>query len=638
MEKNILKILQKKNKRQLKVPINIVLKLLCIFTFLYHFYIGYVGAPFSLVHRPMHLMLILVIAFFNLSKKNKKYLNEIPFYEYVFIILTILSCSYLIFNSFEIGMRQPFFVEISSLEFVLGIILILMIGIATYRTMGVSLVILNIIFILYGYFGRYLPPPLWHKGYSFKRIVEQLYSTLDGIWGLPIHVTATYGYLFIFFGTFLMITGTGDFFSDFARSLIGKRNIVGAAPKISIVSSSLMGTISGSSTANVVTTGAFTIPMMKAAGYPTVFAAAVEAVASTGGQMVPPVMGAAAFILAEFTGIPYLKVCMHALIPAFLYYLSLYLMVHLASLKYGDKIIKETREAPNLKFVLLSGGYLIFPIIGLVVLLIMGYTPMRAAFYANLILLFVVFLFNKDRKRILKLVLPTIEKAPRVISSVTIACAAAGIIIGMISMTGLGQRLSSIVLMVSHGNLLITLILTMFITFILGMGMPTSGAYIITAALMPPAMMKLGVPLIAAHMFIFYFASVSSITPPVALASYAAAGISGASPSSVGWMAFRIGIAAYIVPYMMVYAPSLLLIGGISNIILVLVTSTIGIVFFAIGVQGFLFTKISLIERILFATGGFCLIKPGLFINTIGIIIVTSLLIIQKVKIKNKIK
>lgn len=631
--------LETKDTRQLKGALNIILKFLCIVASLYHFYIGYSGAPFSLVHGPTHFLFILLIVFllYPLSKKrDKKALNEIPYYDYIFILLSIISTVYLIFNAAQIRMRLPFTTELSSPEFVLGIILIILVLVAAYRVIGANLCIITVIFLFYGYFGKYLPSPFWHKGYSVKRIVEQLYLTSDGIWGIPILLASTFVFLFVLFATFLVISGTGNFFSDFARSLIGKRNIVGGPPKISVVASGLMGLISGSSTANVVTTGAFTIPMMKKHGYPSVFAGAVEAVASTGGQLVPPVMGATAFILAEFCGIPYIQVMKHAIIPAFLYYFSLYFMVHIEALKLGDKVNKEVEKVQSIRSVLLSKGYLVFPIIAIVILLMKGYSPLRAAFIAIIILVFLVFLFNKDKKEVLKWIPAALEEAPKVIVPITVSCACAGIIVGIITMTGLGLRISSIIILTCGGHLPIALILTMILSIILGMGMPTSAAYIITAILLAPAIVKMGAPLIGTHMFLFYFAAISSITPPVAIASYAAASLAGSSAVKVGWKAVKLGLAAFIVPYIFIYNPSLLLVGTLSTVIFPLVTAIIEVICLVILVQGrWLFTnKISLIERLLFLISFFLLVRPVLFVNIIGLIIFITLIIRQKVKIK----
>jgi len=370
-----------------------LLKAVAIFTSLYQFYIGYFGAPYSLQHRPTHFLLVFIILFLLYPSKSKSTsLGKVAFWDWGLIILTIFTTGYLIINVNSLMERIPFVTDLTFLEYVFGISIIALILIATFRVIGASLTIVTIFFLLYGYFGKYLPGPLWHKGYSIKRIIEQLYLTLEGIWSTPLHVTSTFVYLFILFGTFLVVTGAGNFFTNLAFSLTHKS--VGGPAKTAVVASSLMGTLSGSSTANVVTTGAFTIPMMKGIGYSPAFAGAVEAVASTGGQIVPPVMGAAAFIMAEFTGIAYVNIMKHALIPALLYYLGIFIMVHIEAEKLGIKtILKE--DFPTVTSILMKQGYLFIPILAIIYFLFEGFTPLRAAFFAILLLLFLEFFKQK---------------------------------------------------------------------------------------------------------------------------------------------------------------------------------------------------------------------------------------------------
>jgi len=613
------------------------LKTVAIFTSLYHLYIGYFGAPYSLQHRPTHFLLIFIILFLIYPSKSKSTsLGKIAFCDWILIILTIFSTGYLIINVNNLMVRIPYVTDLTFLEYVFGISIIVVILIATYRVIGASLTIVTVFFLLYGYFGKYLPGPLWHKGYSIKRIIEQLYLTLEGIWSIPLHVTSTFVYLFVLFGTFLVVTGAGDFFTNLAFSLTHKS--IGGPAKTAVVASSLMGTLSGSSTANVVTTGAFTIPMMKGMGYSPAFAGAVEAVASTGGQLVPPVMGAAAFIMAEFTGIAYINIMKHALIPAFLYYLGVFVMVHIEAEKLGIKtILKE--DFPTVKSIIMKQGYLFIPILAIIYFLFEGFTPLRAAFFAILLLLFLEFFKNKNKKNFFKKIPQGLIEGPKVIAPVTAACACAGIIVGIINLTGLGQRITSIVLNLSGGSLPIVLVLTMILAIILGMGMPTSSAYIIMASLLAPGLIKIGVPLIAAHMYIFYFACLSAITPPVALASYAGAALSGASPSKTGYLGFRLGLAAYIVPYMFVYAPSLLAIGGYFRIILTLITAIFGIFSLGFSVQGWLFDNINIYQRILLFLTALLLIKPGITTDLPGITILCIVAIYRyKIHKKNQVK
>jgi len=613
------------------------LKAVAIFASLYQLYIGYFGAPYSLQHRPTHFLLVFIVLFlFYPSKSKSTSLGKIALCDWALIILTIFSTGYLIINVNNLMERIPFVTDLTFIEYVFGISIIALILIATYRVIGASLTIITIFFLLYGYFGKYLPGPLWHKGYSIKRIIEQLFLTLEGIWSIPLHVTSTFVYLFILFGTFLVVTGAGTFFTNLAFSLT--RKSVGGPAKAAVVASSLMGTLSGSSTANVVTTGAFTIPMMKKVGYSPVFAGAVEAVASTGGQIMPPVMGAAAFIMAEFTGIAYINIMKHAIIPAFLYYLGVFIMVHIEAEKLGIKtILKE--DFPTVKSIIMNQGYLFLPILAIIYFLVEGYTPLRAAFFAILLLLFLEFFKSKDKKDFFKKIPKGLIEAPKVVAPVTVACACAGIIVGIINLTGLGQRITSIVLTLSGGSLPIVLVLTMTLAIILGMGMPTSSAYIIMASLLAPGLIKMGVPLIAAHMYIFYFACLSAITPPVALASYAGAALSGASPSKTGYLGFRLGLAAYIVPYMFVYGPSLLAIGGYFRIILTTITAILGIFSLGFSLQGWLFNNINIYQRILLFLTALLLIKPGITTDLPGIIILCIAVIYRyRIHKKNQVK
>lgn len=624
-------------KRVLTGTIRIILKYLCIIMSIYQLYIGLFGAPFSLRNRPIHLMFVLVILFLLYpSPKQNIDKDNIPFFDYILILLSISSAGYLILSAERVISRIPYVTKLTSGEFTFGIIMTLIVLIASYRVIGKSLFFVTTFFILYGVIGRYLPAPFWHKGYSAERIIEQIYLTLDGIWGLAIHITSTFVFLFILFGTFLVVTGAGEFFTNLAYALT-KRTIGGSA-KTAVVASSLMGTLSGSSTANVVTTGAFTIPMMKKAGYPSYFAGAVESVASTGGQIVPPVMGAAGFIMAEFTGIPYIHIMKYALVPAFFYYFSLYIMVHIRSAKFGvKKVVKP--GAPTLKETILSQGYLFIPVLGIIYFLMKGYTPLKAALYAIFLLLILVFIASKDKIKILKFIPDALEEAPKVVIPVSIACACAGIIVGMISLTGLGYRITSIILYIGHGILPIVLILAMILAIILGMGMPTSSAYIIMAALLAPALIKMNVALISAHMFIFYFGALSSITPPVALASYAGAGLANAPVGKTSYAAFKLAYAGYIVPYIFVYNPSLLISGSFFNIIIVFIKTMLGIVALSIILEGWFGGKnTTLLEKCILLFGVFLLVFPSTSISIISIALMMLYFLYNKNKLKSPVR
>ncbi|MFH1758777.1 MAG: TRAP transporter permease [Pseudomonadota bacterium] len=596
-----------------------ILKLIAMGMSCYQLYIGYFPAPISLRHRAIHLLFAFTLLFFIYPFKpnGRKIKPKVELHDWLFIGLVIFSLGYTILFAWRmLNERIPFISPLEGGEWIAGILVVFLTLEATRRTLGSVLVIVALLFLAYGLWGNYLPPPFWHKGYPLETILDQLYLSHDGIWGVPIHVTSTYVFLFMMFGTYLTLTGAGDFFTDLAHSLTSKS--VGGPAKTAVIASSLMGTLSGSSVGNVVTTGAFTIPMMKKAGYRPHFAAAVEAVASTGGQIVPPVMGAAAFIMVEYTGIPYLEIMKHAIIPAFLYYLGVYLMVHMESMRLNLRMPPDT-IAPRTIDVILSRGYLVLPVFLIILLLMYGYTPLRASFGAFWILIGLVLVFSKDRKATLKLFPVGLERSAKLILPVTTACACAGIIVGVILLTGLGQRMTAIILELSQGILPIALVLTMVLAMVLGMGMPTSSAYIIMAVLLAPGLVNMGVSLISAHFFVFYFACLSAITPPVALASYAGAGLAGASPMSTGYTGFRLGIAAYIVPFMFVYGPSLLFVGSPLTILTTLLTASFGVLALAGGVQGWWHTEIRLHERILLMIAAILLIYPDLYTDAAGL-------------------
>lgn len=592
----------------------------------YHFTTAWFGVPIGFFHRPLHVLFAFTVLFLVKPFRQDDNHSGIHVVDLFLIVMTVLSTGFLIVNAEEYLQRIVRVYDLTTQELFFGIVLIIVILEASRRTVGWPLPVIVITFLLYAFFGNFLPPPFWHREYTLSQIVEHLYLTLEGVWGVPVYTTSTYVFLFILFGAFLFVSGTGEFFSDFARALTGRS--IGGPAKTAVVASALMGMISGSSVANVVTTGAFTIPTMKKEGYLPHTAAAIEAVASSGGQIAPPIMGAAAFIMAEFTGIPYIQIMKHALIPAFLYFFSVFLMGHLEACRIGLK--PHGKQTLHIWTVLKKRGYLFLPVVAAVWFLILGYTPLRAAFWAIITLLILIVLFDPiNRKKMCYIIIQSFERAPTLVVSVTSACAAAGIVVGVLTMTGLGLRLTSIVLAVSGGRLLIVLFLSMVMAIVLGMGMPTSGAYIIMACLLAPGIIKLGVPIIVAHMFVQYFACVSAITPPVAIASYAAAGIAKADPWKTGLTAFRLGIVAFIIPYMFVYKPSLLFIGDIDGVALSVVTAIIGVIALATSIVGWIKIKVTIAERIVLLLAAFTLICSGITTDLIGSILLTLVFILH---------
>ena len=606
--------------------LKLIVSIIAIAMSLYHLGTSVFGVPIAMIHRPLHVLFAFTLLFLTQPLGGWKTKAQ-RYTDYLLIAMLFLSTVYLMRNASLIQARIQYITPLTTIQLVLGVAFILVLLEATRRVIGNVLVYVAALFLLYAVFGKYLPVPFWHRGFSVAGIIEQLYLTSDGVWGVPLYVTSTYVFLFILFGSFLVSTGTGDFFTDFARALTGR--MIGGPAKTAVVSSALMGMLSGSSVANVVTTGAFTIPMMKKQGYPSHFAGAVEAAASTGGQIMPPVMGAAAFIMVEYTGIPYAQIMKHAMLPAFLYFFAIYVMVHMEAKKLGLGALSK-EDLPNVWRVLRSRGYLFVPILAIVYFLFKGFTPARAAFWAIILLIALAFLFDqKNRKNMLSALRSALEDAPVVVAPVTTATAAAGIIVGMILITGLGLRMTSIVLSVSGGILPIALVLTMVVALVLGMGMPSSSAYIIMATLLAPGLIELGVSTIAAHMFAFYFACISAITPPVALASYAAAGIANADTMKTGFAGFKLGIAAFIVPFIFVYGPPILLIGDFASILLAVTTSIVGVFALSAAVQGWLVIDLNPALRVLTFFAALLLIKPGITTDLIGFATLGAIYLIQ---------
>ncbi len=540
--------------------------------------------------------------------------------------LACVTMAHLFLNYDYVVNRYPYVESLSPWDFWLGIILTLLLLEACRRTIGWALPITASAFLLYALFGQHLPGLVRHTGIPLEMIVDQLYLTTEGIFGIPLGVSATYVILFVIFGAFLEISGTGQVFMDFATALVGGAR--GGPGKISCVSSSLFGTISGSAVANVMVDGWLTIPLMKRTGFKHDFAAAVEATASTGGQIMPPVMGAAAFVIAEFTGFRYIDICKHALIPALLYYLALFMAIHFEATKTGlFGIPKE--ERPQLWKVIVSKGHLFLPLVVIVYFMLSGYTPMYACIYATVSVVLLAALRAETRMG-LKKTLAALEFGAKNMLPVAAACACAGIVVGVINLTGLGLKFTSIMLYIAGDSLAPALIITMFSGIILGMGLPTTAAYIVQAALLIPALIKLGVPVIAAHLFVFYFAIISAITPPVAMAVYAAAGISGSNVWRTGITAVKIGATGFIVPFMFVYGPSLLMIGTLPRILVTIASASLGVILLSAGLVGWFLRAANYAERAMLVGAAVLLIKPGLYTDLAGLGIAVLVALLQK--------
>ena len=505
----------------------------------------------------------------------------------------------------------------TGLEVWLGVAATVIIIEATRRALGWALPILAILALLYAFLGPDLPGIFAHRGFSLERVSATLYLTTSGIAGTPLQVSATYVAIFVIFAAFLDVSGAGKFFIDWSHAGLGWMR--GGPAKVAIAASAMMGTVSGSAVANTVATGTFTIPIMKRAGMSPAFAGAVEATASSGGQIMPPVMGAAAFIMVEILGISYTQVMVAAAIPAALYFLAVFAMVDFEVAKQGIRGIPRA-ELPDAWAIFRGGWYLLAPLAVLIYLLVgIEYTPTKSAFFGVVTVVFVSFLGASTRMGPTR-IWEALRQGGMAILETACVCACAGIVIGVLMLTGLALRLSGIMIDLAGGSLILLLLITMVVSVILGMGLPTSAVYVILAILVAPAMIETGVNPLAAHMFIFYFGVLANVTPPVAIAAYAGAGIAGADPTKTGMIAFRLALAGFILPFMWVYEPALLMQGEPSRIILACSTGVVGILALSGALQSYLFgRRASWYERLLLGAGALCLIKPGWVTDLVGL-------------------
>ncbi|MFP4034868.1 MAG: TRAP transporter permease [Desulfovermiculus sp.] len=585
---------------------------------LYHLFYAYFHPFFALDHRALHwfFMSIIIFARYPFSKKTSPK-ARLSVFDWLLLLISCFICLWIFFNSTEIMHRAGSYpVE----DVVLASALVLLVLEAARRTTGMAVTSIAIVFICYVLFGPYLPDILAHKAYSIDRLSTYLSLSTDGIFGVPIGVSANFILLFILYGALLRKTGAGQFFTYIAFALTGWAR--GGPAKAAVASSTFFGMISGSSVANTVTTGSFTIPLMKRTGYSGEFAAGVEACSSTMGQIMPPIMGAAAFIMAEFLSIPYYKVCIAALIPAFLAFAATFLQVHFRATALGLAGIPRA-ELPTIRGALAQGWHHIFSIVLLVYFLMRNFSPERAVFWAimaTVVSSLIMCLIRKESVKEFGLsILAGLKEGALGSAEVAAACAAAGIIIGSITMSGLGIRFSSMIVDASMGYLALALPFTMLACIFLGMGVPTTAQYVIISSLVAPALSQMGVVPIAAHLFVLYFGTRADITPPVALAAYAGSGVAGSDPMKTGLRAFQLGIAGFIIPFMFVYAPELLLIGHPVKIGLACLTAFLGIYCLAAGVQACMLVPSKWYETVILLFVALLMIKPGLLTDSIGI-------------------
>jgi TRAP transporter 4TM/12TM fusion protein len=581
----------------------------------FHLYTAQFGLFSAMVQRPVHLFFACALVLLIFPIKRLWSAADYPFglrvFDWLLIAAVAVSLYHIAAGYKDLVARGGAATE---MDLWLGGLILILVLETTRRVMGPALPIITIVALSYTLFGHHIPGLWGHRLIDLEQLISYQYLTTEGLFTIPLGVSASFIFIFILFGSFLVASGTGEFFIKFANALAG--HLRGGPAKVAVLSSATFGSISGSAVANVVSTGSFTIPLMKKIGYRPVFAGAIESVASTGGQFMPPVMGAAAFIIADMLGVTYLEVCKAALIPSVLYFFALLYMVHLEALRSGLRGL-ERSELPALWPTIKEGGHLLLPAGILVALLVVGWSPMKSGLWA-LISVVIVSWFKSSTRMGPRKILAALEKGARGCLEVALACACAGIVIGCVTQSGLGLKFSSLIIQASGNNLLLSLVFVMVASLILGMGLTTSAAYILTVILGGPVLIELGVKPLAAHMFVFYYACLSCITPPVALAAFAGAGIAGSKPFPTGFESMRLALIAYVVPFIFVYHPVLIWQGSLWNILLSFISAGLGCMALGSALMGYLGSKINIAWRAVLIGVAFLLIMPGLLTDAIG--------------------
>lgn len=601
------------NTREFNGMMKCIVSVIAILFAVFQLYTGIFGVLDAHLQRAVHLGFALSLVYVLFPGRKSWSRTSLHPIDGILAVLGAAAPAYIVVEYSELVLRSG---VVTSTDLVFGLIGVLLVLEATRRVVGIPMVMVATVFLAYAFLGPYMPDLMAHRGLDLEELVGHLFFTTEGIFGIPLGVSATFIYLFILFGVYLEITGLGKFFIDIANAVAGWAS--GGPAKVAVLSSGLMGTVSGSSVANVAGTGCFTIPMMKKLGYHKNFAGAVEAASSTGGQLMPPVMGAAAFLMAEFVGVPYIEIIGAAAIPALLYFTGIWLGVHFEAKKNNLKGIPR-EELPNTWQLLKEKGHLAIPLIVIVYLLVVGYTPMRAALVA-IALSIIASALRKATRVSLKELFWGLEKGSKGVLGVVVACASAGIIIGVVTKTGVGLKLASVLIELSGGALLPTMFFTMLTSILLGMGVPTTANYVITSTIAAPALLELGVPVLAAHMFVFYFGIIADITPPVALAAFAGSAISGGKPLKTAINASKLAVAAFLIPYIFVYSPVLLLIDATPlTLAIAVATALVGMVGLSASLIGYFVAPTSMIERIILFAGGLLLVDPGAMTDIIGL-------------------
>ena len=603
--------------------------ILAVLMSLFHLYASGIHMLPQAQHRAIHLAFALALTFLVYPAVNSQK-KKVPLFDVAAIIFCLFVGGYLVVDYMNLVMRAG---DPLMRDLVLGGITLFLVLEATRRTMGWPLVIVALSFLAYALFGHFIPGSLGHREYDLSRIIEHLFLTSEGIYGVCIYVTATFVFMFILLGAFLNVTGGAQSFIDLAFALTGKYR--GGPAKAAVVASGLMGTISGSSFANVAGTGTFTIPLMKSVGYKNEFAGGVEAAASSGGQIMPPIMGAAAFIMAEMTGVPYGKLIIHAAIPAILYYVSVFLMVDIEAAKLGLSGISKDK-LPRILTVLKDGGFLLLAPLSIVYMLLAGYSPIKASYVAVLMVIVASFMRKATRMN-LKRFVEALELGAKGALGVIAACAVAGIIVGCVTLTGLGLKFADLIVTLAHGQLYPALFLTMLASIIMGMGMPTTALYIILGSMVAPALVKMNVPIVAAHLFIFYFGCMASVTPPVALSSYLAAAIAKADSVKTALNGLKLASSAFILPFIFALSPQLLLINTTPlKAVMVTGSAILGVVALASCLENYLFGELKIYQRGLVGVAALTLMFPGWSTDIVGLGIIIAISVVNAISNRKK--
>lgn len=599
----------------------------------FQLYFSTIGIISAMNLRAFHCMFLLIFTFllFPMTKKEKRKKTKPTALDLVLIVLTIVTFGYLIANYTRIVRGGGFLTGTELVVAAVGLLLVL----EAARRAGGTLAVLGVIFFAYNFFGEWIPGQLGHNGFTLRRVLGHMFWGSQGIFGVGIGVSATYIFIFVLFGAFLKYSGFSKFINDFSLTLVGQSP--GGPAKVAVIASALMGMINGSAVANVATTGTITIPLMKRTGYKKEFAGAVEAVASTGGQFTPPIMGAVGFVMAEFLGISYTKVMIAAIIPAFLYYLGLLFAVHFEAKRLGlSGLSKE--NIPNAMQVVKEQGHLVIPLVVLIALMFMGYTPLFAAVVAIFVTVAASWLRKETRMDLKTIIQATAEGATGAVS-VGVCCVMIGVIIGTVSLTGLGLSMGYLILqVVGEGQIYLAGVMVMIMSIILGMGVPGVAAYVIVAAVAIPVLVEVGVNEMAAHMFCLIYACLSNITPPVAMSSYVAAGIADSDQTKTSLIAVKLGLVGFILPFFFLDNPVLLL--GVTNVgwmvsLKAAITASVGTIALAAGLNGYLFKKCSIAERVLLVVSAIAMIHPGAMTDIIGVAVLAAILALQLMKHKN---